>query len=255
MESYRAAGAPALIKCSMLECAMCSGLDLPIRMELERLARIRRFHAGETVLGEQETVTSVGNVVAGILRMQKTLLDGRQQIVGLLLPHDMFGRVFTSVSHVAIEAATDATLCCYNRVNFEELIKRHSELEHRVLRSVAHELDAAQDWMLLLATQTVTERVATFLLLLWRRARQQENMRKKSPQIVEVPISRKDVASYLGTTVESVSRSIQSMVRGNAISIVDTTHIQIENLGLLLELSGRDRSDFHEGTERRARTG
>ncbi|WP_328600457.1 cyclic nucleotide-binding domain-containing protein [Mesorhizobium xinjiangense] len=54
--------------------------------------------------------------------MQKTLYDGRQLIVGILMPSDMFGRVFSSTSNVSIEAATDVTLCCYSRAGFESLL-------------------------------------------------------------------------------------------------------------------------------------
>ncbi len=60
-----------------------------------------------------------------------------------MLPSDMFGRVFAQTSHVAIEAATDATVCCYNRASFEHLFTRFPELEHRMLAAISRELDAA----------------------------------------------------------------------------------------------------------------
>lgn len=229
-------------RCLALSCSICADLSAGAKQELSRLARIRTYSAGETVLAESEEIRFVGNVVSGVLRMQKTLHDGRQQIVGLLLPSDVLGRVFSQTSHVAIEAATDVTLCSYNRASFQALFARFPELEHRMLMAISHELDAAQDWMLLLATQTVTERIATFLLIL--RKKSAASARACGPSFVEVPISRRDMAAYLGTTVESISRSIQQMARSGVIRILDPQHFEIADPQRLVFLSGHDIEEF-----------
>jgi CRP/FNR family transcriptional regulator len=223
--------------------------------ELARIARTRTCREGETILAEMEESTFVGTVIAGILRMQKTLNDGRQQIVGLLLPSDMFGRIFAQRSHVSIEAATDATLCCYPRSGFEAIMRRHPELAERLMLAVLKDLWSAQDWMLLLATQTVTERVATFLLMLLRRRPAPFSRGKAGGRTtIAVPISRRDMAAYLGTTAESISRSVQEMARQGAIEIIDPRHFRLLDLGRLIGLSGRDGSDL-DLEPRRARFG
>ncbi|WP_180899833.1 Crp/Fnr family transcriptional regulator [Martelella soudanensis] len=231
-------------RCSALRCSVCANASATLKHELSRLARIRTYRAGETVLAEAEEMGFVGNVVSGVLRMQKTLHDGRQQIVGLLLPSDMFGRVFARRSHVAIEAATDVTLCCYNRASFEGLLLRFPEIEHRMFIAMSHELDAAQDWMLLLATQSVTERVATFLLILSNNQGMIGSRDNRAASFIQVPIARKDMAAYLGTTVESISRSIRQMGRGAVIRIIDAQRFEILNLRRLLTISGHDLEDF-----------
>lgn len=228
-------------RCASLGCSACRGVDPAIKKELERLSRIRRYTAGEIVVGEDEEIPFVGNVVSGVLRMQKTMLDGRQQIVGLLLPSDMFGRVFSSVSHVSIEAATQVTLCCYGRGAFEALLARFPALEHRMLLSILDELDAAQDWMMLLGCQSVMERIATFLLILRRRS---PGMSVSAPNTrpsheIAVPINRRDMAAYLGTTVESISRTVQEMARQGVVRIVDACHFEILDERRLMWLSGR----------------
>lgn len=231
-------------RCPARRCSTCTDISEPAKQELGRLARIRIYRAGETVIAEQDEIVFVGTVLSGVLRLQKTLHDGRQQIVGLLVPGDMVGRVFSSNSHVAIEAAADTTLCCYSRGNFEILLGRFPELEHRMLVAMSHELDAAQDWMLLLATQNVTERVATFLLLMRRASPSDLPVMTRISHVVEVPISRKDMAAYLGTTVESISRSIQQMVRSGVIRIIDPQHIEVVHASRLIDLSGHDPSEF-----------
>lgn len=242
-------------RCASVSCSVCAALSAGTRLELARLARTRKYRAGETVLAESGEISFVGNVVSGVLRMQKTFPDGRQQIVGLLLPSDMFGRVYTDTSPVAIEAATDTVLCCYNRTSFEALLERCLELEHQVLISVSHELDAAHDWMLLLATQTVTERVATFLLILRKKNPRPSGCEFRNGAIVSVPIARKDMAAYLGTTVESLSRSIQHMARCGIVRIIDAQRLEVVNQRRLLAISGHGPEDFEPSSMQLRRAG
>lgn len=204
---------------------------------------------------EEERTYYVGTVVSGVLRLQKTLQDGRQQIVGLLLPGDMFGRVFFETSNVSIEAASGAMLCCYNRTDFEALLVRFPELEHRMLLSVLDTLDVAQEWMLLLGCQSVMERVTTFLLIIRRRASGPWRTRPngEAGASVSVPISRRDMAAYLSTTVESISRTVQDLARQEVIRIIDPHCFEILDESRLLRLSGRDEADWESSREKRVR--
>lgn len=229
-------------RCASLNCAICANLGPGAKLELSRIARVRTYRAGETILAESEEMGFVGNVVTGVVRLQKTLHDGRQQIVGLMLPSDIFGRVFAQTSHVAIEAATDATVCCYSRSSFERLFTRFPELEHRMLAAVSRELDAAQDWMLILATQSVPERLATFLLIL--RNKSLAHSTAVSPTCVEIPVCRRDLAAYLGTTVESISRAVQQMARVGIIRIGDPQHFEIIDMPRLVALSNHEPEEF-----------
>jgi CRP/FNR family transcriptional regulator len=241
MESYHPVTALDNEKCADHHCSACVELGAIAQQELVRIARVRRYRAGETIVAEAEDIDFLGNVVSGVLRLQKTLHDGRQQIVGFLLPPDFFGRIFVKKSNVAIEAATDATVCCISRVAYERLIARFPELEHRMLVNVLRELDAAQDWMLLLATQSVSERVATFLLNLAKRVGVIHN---SAPTNITVPVSRRDMAAYLGTTVESISRKLQEMARARIIRVIDAQHFEIINEKALVALSQHNGEEF-----------
>ena len=243
MPTYSSIRAIPIDHCTSLGCSACREVAPEIRRELERLSRIKRYTAGEVIVGEQEEIPFVGNVVGGVLRMQKTMPNGRQQIVGLLLPSDMFGRVFAPVSHVSIEAATPVTLCCYNRASFEGLLARFPELEHRLLMSIQDELRTAQDWIMLLGCQSVMERIATFLLIVRRRSRATSLSAPAAATDIAVPINRHDMAAYLGTTVESISRSIQEMAREGVLRIIDPQHFKILDERRLLWLSGSNESE------------
>jgi CRP/FNR family transcriptional regulator len=213
-----------------------------LQAELKRFSHIRHFKAGETVIGEDERARILGSVVTGVLKLVKTMADGRQQIVGLLLPSDQFGRAFADSSHFAVEAATDVTLCCFDRPAFESLLRRNPEIKHSMLLSVLNELDAARDWLVLLGCQTVFERVATMLIILDIRTRTIAGARTpgKDLEYITVPISRRDMATYLGTTAESISRAVQNLSRSGIIRILDPQHFVIRDRSRLIKASGRD---------------
>ena len=226
--------------CAIHNRMLCGNSDPDLRDELRRLSSIRQFRKGQTIQSDDELPQIVGNVVAGVLRMRKTLIDGRQHIVGLLVPTDMFGRVFSGPARFAIEAATDATLCCFERKALENLLSRHPELEHGLMLSVLDELDAAREWILLLGGHTVRERVATFLLIFARRWPNLGCPRDESgmPYEVTVPVSRRDMAQYLGTRDETLSRVIQGMARDGIISLRGHDTFVIVDLDALAEASG-----------------
>jgi CRP/FNR family transcriptional regulator, anaerobic regulatory protein len=228
--------------CAVRHTSVCGLADDESQKELNRISHVRTFAAGETILAEDEKSFMVGNVVSGVLRMSKTTLDGRQQIVGLLFPSEMFGRVFSDRSSFAIEAATDVTLCCFERNAFERLLTRKPLLEHQMLLMTLDELDAARDWMLLLGAQTVLERLASFMMILIRRSMRQKSSSAEDggALTLTIPISRRDLATYIGTTVETISRKIQHLSRKRTIKIIDPRHFEILNYGQLVRMSGRE---------------
>ena len=218
---------------------LCRGLPPRLAQDLSRLGRIHRYEAGRIVLDDLAGNNCIGIVVSGILKMHVSRPDGRQQIVGLLLPSDIFGRLFARISPVAVEAATDVALCCFDRTAFEALLTAFPALEHRMLLSLSHELDAAQNWILLLSRQTVTEKVASFLLMLGSRSGIGSRGSLVNGQVIEVAITRRDMAACLGTTVESISRLVQQMARDGILRVLDAHHFEILSSQRLQRLSDR----------------
>jgi CRP/FNR family transcriptional regulator len=212
--------------------------DGELLARIARTCKLRNFSAGETIVEEGKETTIVGAVVTGVLKMVKSMTDGREQIVGLLTPSDMFGRVYAPQGGISIEAATDATLCTFERRAFEDLMREYPELERKVLVSVLDELDAARDWMLLLGCQTVQERIASFLLMLARRSK--GHLAGLPVYRVQVPVGRKDMAAFLGTTTETISRTIQGMAKGGVIRIVNPLCFEIVSHEELVAMSGRE---------------
>lgn len=228
--------------CDLDASPLFSTLPDESRAELMKICRMRRYEAGQTVIADEEMPSFVGCISEGILRMQKNMPDGRAHIVGLLVESDMFGRVFDGTSNFAVEAATDVSLCCFDRVGLEALLSRDPILERLFLINVLDELDAAREWIMLLGGRRVTERLAAFLLILCRRWSRLHGVlsEEHGNMLVHVPVSRSDLAHYLGTRVETISRAIRALADDGIIAIKDPYHLEILNLARLSEAAGND---------------
>lgn len=217
-----------------------SGLQPDTQEKLIGICRMRRYSAGQTVAFDGDEPDFIGCVKSGFLRMQKTLSDGRQHIVGLLVEGDMFGRVFDGPLHFAIEAATDAEICAFQRAQFEDILAHAPDLERVVLLNILNELDRARDWMVILSSQKVSSRVAGFLLIVCSRFASVDHLLQARDDglDVKIPIGRADLAHLLGTRPESISRAIHALANAGCIEIVKPDLIRIFDFEALAAEAG-----------------
>ena len=205
------------------------------RQELNRIGHLRRYDSGITIIAEADEPSVVGRVVSGVVRITQALDDGRQQVVGLAVPGEYFGHFFRKGSPFVYEAATDVTACVFPQKAFEALLARNHELEHMVMMGVLRDLELSREWMMVLGCQNTFERVVSFMLHI------RERMRMAGvpthDRFIEFPIGRRDIAGYLGTTVETISRHVQTLARQRIIRVLDNSHFEICNLGRLQSLS------------------
>src|SRR5262245_56895857 len=111
--------AKACLDCAVRDKALCKVLSPEDLAKLNRLSYRKRYAAGQPISGLSTPEVCWATILAGVVKLTKSLPDGRQQIVGLLFPSDFLGRPFKSTSPYAAEAASDVQLCCYNRGHFE----------------------------------------------------------------------------------------------------------------------------------------
>jgi CRP/FNR family transcriptional regulator len=184
------------------------------------------------ILGEGETRTIFANIVSGVVKLTKTLDDGRQHIIGLLFASDFLGRAFRDDNPYFAEAATDVELCVFPTAGFERLLNEHPSLEHRLLKLTLGELDACQEWMLLLARKKAEERVASFLLMIARRVPNLGCSQAENPNEVRfvLPLSRTEVSDCLGLTIETVSRQITRLKTKGIIELMNYREIVIPDV-------------------------
>jgi len=223
--------------CAIRHKAVCGALSDEELTELNWISRQRVCKPGEPILRADDEVEFFANIVNGAVKLTKILGDGRQQIVGLQFASDFLGRAYRDKSPYDAEAATEVELCIFPKSGFERLMHEIPDLEMRLFQDTLDELDAARDWMLLLGRKTAAEKVASFLELIARR----------SPMIgcahsgvveeirFQLPLSRAEIADYLGLTIETVSRQIGKLKSAGILKLRATREVSVLDLHRLRE--------------------
>ncbi|MBK3666759.1 helix-turn-helix domain-containing protein [Bradyrhizobium diazoefficiens] len=202
--------------CAVRGFAVCASLDPAELREFEHLGRRVHFAAGETAFSEEDITTSFYNLLEGVMRLYKLLPDGRRQIVGFALPGDFLGMNMSGRHNFSADAIGAVTVCQFSKIPFGRFIEDRPHLLKRINELAIRELSQARDHMVLLGRRSADEKVATFLLG-WR---ERLSLLKGPSNAVPLPMSRQDIADYLGLTIETVSRTFTKLERHGAIEIV-----------------------------------
>ncbi|MBP2548187.1 CRP/FNR family transcriptional regulator [Neorhizobium galegae] len=227
---------PVLCKsCEVRHKGMCGALPPEDLQYLSRQTRQIEQPAGTELVGESTDVGAYDNVMCGVVKLSKTLEDGRQQIIGLQFAPDLVGRLYASESPMTAEAASDVTVCRVPKATLERLIERNPSLRKRLMDQALRELDEARDWMVTLGRKTAAEKVASLLLLI---ATHLDPDAPGEARVFDLPISRLDIADYLGLTIETVSRQFSRLKSDGIITITANRHIEIVNLERLAKRCG-----------------
>ena len=200
-------------------------------------ATLREVTAGETILERAIHSGVVGYVMVGTLAMVQTFEDGKKHIVGLLVPTDIFGRLFDGSSNYRIEALSAAQILSFPRAFFEEVLRNNPAAERMFLVHLLDEVDAAREWLLLISGRKAVNRLASFLTILARRAKYKQ---MGDMTVARVPLSRKELAQYLGARPETLSRAFHELEGKGILRIVDPYHFEILDEDALIEASGGD---------------
>ncbi len=224
--------------CPIRHRAVCASCETDELARLNDIKYYKAFDAGQVITSAGMETDFVASVVSGVAVLNGVLDDGRMQVVGLLLPSDFVGRPGRpTVSH-DITAATDLTLCCFQRKPFEKLLVELPHLQERLLEMAMDELDAAREWMLLLGRKTAREKVASFLMLVVRRSAHPEASALGEPTEIVLPLSREAIANYLGVTIETVSRQLTALRKDGLIEIEEARKIRIKDEDGLVAIAG-----------------
>ena len=226
--------------CPIRHRAVCARCDSDELETLEQLKYYRSFQAGQTVIWSGDRMDFVASVVSGIATLTQTLEDGRRQMVGLLLPSDFVGRPGRAMATYDVTATTDLVMCCFRRKPFEDMLVRTPHVAQRLLEMTLDELDAAREWMLLLGRKTAREKIASLLAIVARRDASLKLTETLGKASVELPLTREEMADYLGLTLETVSRQISALKRDGVIRLHGKRLIEIPDYRRLLEEAGDD---------------
>jgi CRP/FNR family transcriptional regulator len=228
--------------CAVRDSAICCTLPKEQLSRLNRNSYQRQYAAGQFIAGAGQRQDWFATVVSGVVKLTKTMPDGRQQIVGLLFASDFLGRPFGSGSTYGAEAATTVELCCLERQYFEDLMMNNPDMKQLFLERTLNEVDAAREWMLLLGRKTAEEKVASLILLMARRMRSagagQPAQAKAAP--FDLPLSRTEMAEFIGLRIETVSRQVKRLRAAGMIDTDNGRAITIHDIDALERLAGNE---------------
>jgi len=227
---------PELCKeCTARHKGICGALTPDELVELNKISRQKSFKDGQTLVAEEEEFPFFASVLEGVVKLSKTLPDGRQQIVGLQFAPDFMGRPFQTESHLSVETASKVKLCTVPRSGFEKMLASIPQLQQRLFRQTLIELDESREWLVALGRKTASERVASFLYMIAKHipCTQEE----KNTISFDLPLTRADMADFLGLTIETVSRQLSKLKNQKIVSISHNRHIVIYDMKSLQEAS------------------
>ncbi|MDG6093867.1 helix-turn-helix domain-containing protein [Acetobacter sp. AN02] len=213
---------------------VCSVLSPEELSALYQVSERISFPPGHIFIEEGTDAWCFYNVTQGTVKLFRSLPDGRRQITGFGSPGCFIGLAVTETYGFGAETVEAVTLCRFSRKKLETLVNRFPQLERRLLNEASHELVLAQDQMLLLGRKTARERVASFLLT---RIAADDCEHTQDSIVLHLPMTRADIADYLGLTIETVSRTLSRMRQDGLIRTGADRMIEIRSRERLRTLS------------------
>jgi CRP/FNR family nitrogen fixation transcriptional regulator len=206
------------------------GIDGPIEM----IGAPMSFTRNTEIYGENEPAEYLYKVISGKVRTYKVLNDGRRQIGAFYIPGDVFGLEFGDQHAFSAEAIIDSKVLVIKRSAVVGLAKRDNEVARELWTLTGRELQRVQDHIMLLV-KTAQERVAGFLLEMAARV--------PASNAVELPMSRQDIADYLGLTIETVSRQITRLRSRNLIKLESKRWLTVPDIDKLAKAAETENGD------------
>jgi len=178
-----------------------------------------KYRRGTVIFGETEPVEYLYQVKSGAVRSYKLLPDGRRQVISFHLPGDIFGVENGADHRFTTEAITDTTVRLTKRRNVVDEHGSRATATNNLVRLVTSNLQHAEEHMLLLGRKTALEKVAAFLL--------EMDNRLAATGVVVLPMRRRDIADYLGLTVETVARVMTHLRNQNVLIFIGPANREI----------------------------
>ena len=220
--------------CEARPLSVCNAIPDADLARLATIAVVTEVSAGQCFIGEGEPANSFFNVTAGTAKLFKLLPDGRRQITGFVATGHFLGLAVSDTYAFGAEAIERLRYCRFPRAKLRTLLDDFPLMEKRLLEVAANELVAAQEQMLLLGRKTARERLASFLLLQSRQGMPCGHLRQR----FRLPMTRSDIADYLGLTIETVSRTLSRLRADRLIDIPTTNDVVVRSRAALEHLAG-----------------
>jgi CRP/FNR family nitrogen fixation transcriptional regulator len=200
-----------------------SEFEAPSGRPLEGFQPVVLFPAGTEIYAQGEKSDSLYKVEFGAIRIYRLLADGRRQISAFHLAGEIFGFESDRIHHFFAEAM------CATGVRSLRTAFRQNELASELLPVALQDLVRAQEHLLVLGRQSAVERVAAFLIDM--------SERQGGLRMIELPMSRTDIADYLGLTIETISRVLSKLRQKGIIRLPSLRGVEIVKWQVLQDMA------------------
>lgn len=216
-------------------------LPQDVFLDIFDAAPLRDLAPGEVVISAGGPADQVFNILSGVLRVCRTGSDGRRQVLSFLFPGNFVGLTATETYFFSVEAVTPTRIACCPRHRLDARLASDPVAQRAFLNMMLRVVEDILDVVYSLGQRTANERLAVFLLYLrhWRRLT--DNLADDSdPRLAEIdiPMSRGDIADFLGLKKETVSRSFKELETAQLILRRDSHQVRVLDLTALRELAG-----------------
>ncbi|MYZ47977.1 helix-turn-helix domain-containing protein [Propylenella binzhouense] len=204
--------------------------------DLTRGQPIESLDAGEALAWQGDKATDIFEICGGALRLCRILPDGRRAILRFVFAGEFLGLAEGEDFPWTAEAINPVTFRRLRRSRFAAAVEQSPALNRAHVALICEELSAAHEQMILLGRKNAEERVASFLVAMMRRA----GLDDVSGDVFDLPMTRLDMADYLGLTIETVSRIMSKLSRQGLIAARGRHQICGRNAGALRAIAEVD---------------
>lgn len=201
----------------------CGVLKAKELSAFKSLGSTAQIQPSQCLFHEGDSAGLVYNVTRGSLKLYRLLPDGRRQIASFVQAGDFLGLTLERVHAYTAEALEAVEYCRFRRDRFDRFADEHPAIGRELYLMAGHELAVAREQLVALGRKTARERLASFLLALFDRARS----RNADWEIVRLTMTRVDIADYLGLTKETVSRTFTAFRRAAMIELLSGDRVEL----------------------------
>ncbi len=192
------------------------------------------YKRGNIIYQERNRISGVYCISKGVVKLYKTGIDGREQIIRFAQKGDIIGYRSILSQELACTTAKvieDAVLCFIPAGLFINMVKENSDFSMRIMKLSLYELGEANKFIIDIAQKTVRERLAEILILL------KDTFLLDNEKYLQVSLTREELANLVGTATESVIRLLSEFKSDKYIEL-NGRRIKILNVEVLKKLGG-----------------
>ena len=215
------------------------------RARLAVFASVVRFNKGTQIYREGDNADAVFNIIDGVVKGYTTLRDETERISAFLFANDLFGLAQDGKYANSAKAVTAVTAYRLPASALESRLRADADLEFQVICKLCQDLREAQRHAILLARRNALAKVAMFFQMLGH------HQAARDSSELYLPMSRSDIADYVGMSPEAVSRSFRTLASRGVISFKDKRNLKIVDHAQLELAAQLDTPGEHQGRPRR----